>query len=418
MRQSVRRVANAVGAAAVLAAVASFTACWRLAAAPYHPPPVPVAETSSSDVTSRGPLRSGTDAVPLPGHPGVSVVRGAHAYAQHNEGERFVNQETTPDKSLVDVLRWQLGRLRGGQRGAWRNWTPVRQSVPPRRVSSGVNVTWVNHATVLVQLDGVNLIIDPVYSDRVSPVGFAGPQRKHAPGVAFEQLPAIDVVVVSHSHYDHLDLATLKRLAQRDDPAVIVGLGNAAYLAARSVPGAMDVDWGDMVRVSLAGSADGDEADSAARNVVRITFVPARHWSARARSDRRRTLWGGYVVEGPSGRVYLGGDSGYGAHYADARARFGPFDVAILPIGAYRPEWFMASNHMSPADAVRAARDLGAPVSIPVHHSTFNLGDDGQDEPIAALRAALAASPGAPVFRILAPGEMWSTTRSALNSVP
>jgi len=418
MRKFLIRVAKAAVAVLAIVTVVMFTACWKLAAAPYHPPPYPSRDPRGTEVTIDSLRPLPTSAIPVPGHSRVSVVRRTQLYPPHDEGEKFVNLESTPDKSIADVLRWQLGRLRRGQRGEWRDSTPVRQTIPPRRMNRGIAVTWVNHATVLVQMDGVNLVIDPVYSDRVSPVSFAGPRRKHAPGVDFEQLPAIDAVLVSHSHYDHLDVPTLQRLAKRDDPAVIAGLGNAAYLASRALLGAMDVDWGDMVLVSPPGSTALEQADPASHKGVRVTFVPVRHWSARARSDRRRTLWGGYVIEGPSGRVYLGGDSGYGTHYADAAARFGTFDIAILPIGAYRPKWFMASNHMSPSDAVRAARDLGASVSVPIHHSTFDLGDDGQDEPVAALRAALAAASNAPDFRILAPGGMWTKPSLTSNSVP
>jgi L-ascorbate metabolism protein UlaG (beta-lactamase superfamily) len=286
----------------------------------------------------------------------------------------------------------------------------VRQTVPPPRVTRGLRVTWVNHATALLQLDGRNLLVDPVWSDRVSPVPFAGPRRHHAPGVAFDALPPIDLVLLTHDHYDHLDLPTLRRLAARHGAPVVTGLGNAAYLAARGLPGAVELDWGDEVTLA-AGGADEGAGDGAgdAPGALRATFVPARHWSARGASDRRRTLWGGFVVAGPAGRVYVAGDSGYGGHFAEAGARFGPFDLALLPIGAYRPEWFMAGHHMGPAEAVRAAAELRAAVSVPVHHGTFDLANDGQDEPVAELRRALAAAPDPPAFAVLAPGAAWAS---------
>ncbi|HVE78632.1 MAG TPA: MBL fold metallo-hydrolase [Gemmatimonadaceae bacterium] len=314
---------------------------------------------------------------------GVDRTLGAESWggprSDHFDGRRFVNQEPYHDKSLGDLLRWRLATAREG-RGAWPEWIDAAAGPrPPAHVAgSVVRATLVNHATLLLQLDGVNVLTDPVWSDRVGPVSWLGPRRVRAPGLRFDDLPPIDVVVISHNHYDHMDVATLRRLVAAHRPRILAGLGNRRYLEARGVTGVEDVDWGDTAVV----------------RGVTVTAVPLRHWSARARTDRRHTLWAGYVVTGPSGRVYFGGDTGYGGHFAEARARFGPFDLALLPIGAFAPRWFMGDNHMSPREAVRAAGELGARVVVPMHYGTFPLGSDGEGEALDSLRAALGEARG------------------------
>ena len=231
------------------------------------------------------------------------VTRAAHAFPPHTVDGRFVNLEPTPDRSLREVMRWQLGSMSAGQRGAWSRWREIApQPAPPARVTAGVRVTWVNHATALVQLAGRNLLTDPVWSTRVSPVAFAGPRRRHAPGIALDALPPLDAVLLSHDHYDHLDVPTLRALAARHRMPVLTGLGNAGRLAGAGVPRAVELDWGDSARLAGDGGSDGGSG------AVDVTFVPARHWSARGRGDRRRTLWGGFVVAAPGARVYFAGD--------------------------------------------------------------------------------------------------------------
>ena len=341
-----------------------------------------------------------------------SLPRWRGPRSDHFDGRRFVNQATIPDKSLRDVLRWQLG----GTREAWPEWIDGEPGPPPpARVADGaLRVTWVNHATVLVQMDGRNVLVDPVWSERVSPVSWAGPKRHRAPGLRFEDLPPIDVVVVSHAHYDHLDVATLRRLAREHRPVFVVGLGNAEYLRRFGV---VLADARASAPVDATGGADGERPPSgrlveldwddalALGDGMRLVALPAQHWSSRTPWDRARTLWCAFVLEGPAGRVYLAGDTGYGAHLADAGHRFGPFRLAVLPIGAFLPRWFMRDNHMSPGDAVRAAADLRAAESIVVHFGTFALGDDGPTTPVDALRAALAgAGDDAPSVRVVAHG--------------
>jgi L-ascorbate metabolism protein UlaG (beta-lactamase superfamily) len=295
--------------------------------------------------------------------------------SDHFDGERFFNHVTTEGR-FTDFVRWRLNR----DAGPWDEWIESEPGAPPpeRVTAGGLRATFVNHSTVLLQMDGLNVLTDPVWSERVSPVSFTGPRRKRAPGLRFEDLPPIDVVLISHNHYDHLDVPTLRCLAASHAPRVLAGLGNAQYLTAEGIGRAEDLDW-----------MEGTDAAPG----VRITCVPAQHFSGRGLTDRNGTLWCGFVIEGPSGAVYFAGDTGYGPHFAQAREDFGPFRLALLPIGSYRPEWFMAPVHTSPAEAVRAHHDLGAATSIGIHFGTFALGDDGQHEPLTDLEAALAADP-------------------------
>ncbi len=295
--------------------------------------------------------------------------------SDHFDGRRFSNLGNVPDKTGRDVLKWQLT----SKKRPWTRWIDEAPGPrPAEHVNDGtIRVTWVNHATVLIQMDGVNILTDPTFSRFASPVSWAGPARHRVPGIAWDDLPPIDVVVVSHNHYDHMDLPTLRRLAARPEkPPMLVGLGNTTYLAARGVTGTRDMDWWDST--SISG--------------VTVHAVPVQHWSARGQTDVRHTLWAGFVFTGPSGRVYFGGDTGYGQHFSLVRARVGTPDVALLPIGAYMPVWFMKENHMTPAEAVQASIDLGARVAIPIHFGTWQLGDDGDNEPLQDLETALAAN--------------------------
>jgi L-ascorbate metabolism protein UlaG (beta-lactamase superfamily) len=247
-----------------------------------------------------------------------------------------------------------------------------------------MRVTFIDHATLLIQMDDLNILTDPIWSERTSPVAFAGPRRHRPPGIRFDDLPPIDVVVVSHNHYDHLDIPTLRRLQQRDRPRIVTPLGNGALMRRHGVDGAIELDWWQS-----------DE---------KVTLVPARHFCGRAISDRDRNLWGGFVISGPSGNAYFAGDTGWGAHFAEIGARFDPIRVALLPIGAYLPRWFMQPVHIDPAQAVDAHAALRARTSIPMHYGTFALGDDGFDEPLRDLQSILAAK-GSANFVILEHGE-------------
>ncbi len=299
----------------------------------------------------------------------------------HFDGKRFRNREAGW-QGEGSFLKWQLTR----NMGRWPRWVDAAPGPPPeRRVGGGrMRVTFINHATLLIQMDDLNIVTDPIWSERTSPIPFIGPRRHRAPGIRFDDLPPIDAVLVSHNHYDHLDIPTLRRLQQRDRPRIVTPLGNGALMRRHGVDGAIELDWW--------------------QSDANITLVPARHFCARGLSDRDRNLWGGFVISGPSGNAYFAGDTGWGAHFAEIGARFDPIRVALLPIGAYLPRWFMQPAHIDPAQAVGAHLALRARSSIPMHYGTFALGDDGFEEPLRDLQSALAAR-GNPNFVILEHGE-------------
>jgi L-ascorbate metabolism protein UlaG (beta-lactamase superfamily) len=302
--------------------------------------------------------------------------------SDHFDGRKFHNVDPVWHGG-GSFLKWQLTK----EPGPWPEWIDDPPGPPPeRRVDGGrVRITWVNHATMLVQMDGLNILTDPIWSERCSPFSFVGPKRHRGPGLRFEDLPPIDAVLVSHNHYDHLDLPTLRRLR---GSRIVTPIGNAALMAREGVPDAIDLDWWQQTALS---------------DRVTVTVVPGQHFCARAISDQNRTLWGGFVISGPSGHVYFAGDTGRGKHFAEIGARFQPIRAALLPIGAYQPRWFMRPVHISPAEAVDAHQALGARTSIAMHFATFHLGDDGYDAPAQDLRAAVA-SKGNPDFRIVEHG--------------
>lgn len=303
------------------------------------------------------------------------------AKSDHFDGRRFHNHQHGW-QSEGSFLKWQLTKTPT----KWPAWIESEPGpAPVQRVARGIRITHVNHSTVLIQMDGLNILTDPIWSERCSPVSFAGPKRHRAPGLRFEELPPIDAILVSHNHYDHMDVPTLQRL--RGVP-LFVPLGNAALLERRGIDGARDLDWWDEAPLS---------AD------VRITATPAQHFSARALTDRNATLWSGFVISGPSGHVYFAGDTGWGRHYEEIANRFGPMRVAMLPIGAYLPRWFMKPAHIDPAEAVAAHHVLQAKTSIAVHYGTFALGDDGHQQPVDDLKKAIAAN-GGPNFLVLEHG--------------
>ncbi|WEK45259.1 MAG: MBL fold metallo-hydrolase [Candidatus Andeanibacterium colombiense] len=293
--------------------------------------------------------------------------------SDHFDGRFFNIAPRTPDRGLRDVWRWR----RTSTPTRWPDSVPITPTVPEAQCQN-LRITIVGHACVLIQLGGLNLVTDPLWSERASPFSFAGPRRACPPGIAFADLPRIDAVLLSHNHYDHLDKATLRRLVARDDPRILTPLGNDAIVQ-RAIPRARieTGDWWD-------GFALG--------NGVEATIVPAQHWSARGVRDRRMALWGGFHVRSPFGSACFAGDTGYGdgSIFPAIRERLGAPDVALLPIGAYAPRWFMADQHTNPDEAVRIMQALGARRALGIHWGVFQLTDEGRDEPAELLARALA----------------------------
>ena len=290
--------------------------------------------------------------------------------SDHFDGKKFCNLGPFEEHGAWDLLRWKLG---GPRATPWPAFVQVPPAPPPpARVTDGIRVTFVNHATVLVQLGGVNVLTDPVWSDSVGPTSVLGQKRHKPPGIPFEALPPIDVVLISHNHYDHLDLPTLARLQKRDGPLVIAGLGTARLLERHGVTRALDLDWWQQHEVGG----------------VRITFAPAQHWSTRSVADRNLNLWGSYFLTAGPRSVYFAGDTGDGPHFQAIRERLGAPDLALLPIGAYLPRWFMRAQHIDPVEAVKAHVTLGARRSVAIHWGTFQQADEGMDDPPAQLELA------------------------------
>lgn len=264
---------------------------------------------------------------------------------------------------------------------------------PPARVEgSKLRVSFINHATLLIQTQGLNILIDPMWSKRASPISWLGPKRIHSPGVRFEDLPPIDVILLSHAHFDHCDLPTLRRLASHD-PLVVAGLGMDSVIG-----GVFPVD-----RMKLL-----NWQDSISVGGLKVHFLPSQHWSNRNPFQINRQLWGAFVLECEHGNVYLSGDTGYAEHFVWAKERFGPFRFAALTFGAYEPRSFMKFQHMNPSEAVRAHVDLGSKHTLGLHHGTFRLSHEGFEQAFEELDAARKEQGvSQDAFRTLVPGDFW-----------
>lgn len=315
--------------------------------------------------------------------------------SDHFDGTRFFDPHGAPPRSFGEVLRWQFGGNRN--RSTWPDRAPSPYAdTPPQRITGDrVRLSFVGHASWLIQTAGRNILVDPVWSDRVSPFSFAGPKRHNDPGIAFDALPQIDTVLVSHGHYDHLDVATLSRLQAKFAPRVVTPLGNDVTMrAADPAIRAEAFDWHQRVELG---------------NGLAATLVPTRHWTARGVFDRNKALWASFVLETPAGKLYVVCDSGYGdgGHFRRVRAAHGALRLAILPIGAYEPRRIMKDQHMNPEEAVRALADCGAAQALAHHHGTFQLTDEAIDAPVEALHAALdAANVAREKFVALKPGQV------------
>jgi L-ascorbate metabolism protein UlaG (beta-lactamase superfamily) len=297
--------------------------------------------------------------------------------SDHFDGRKFYNPGKPLNKTFGSFVKWRIN----ADRQPWPEFTELTTyDHPPGRVmGEQLRVSLVGHATVLIQTQGLNILTDPVWSERASPVQWAGPRRVHPPGIAFADLPPIDVVLISHNHYDHLDLVVLERLWQHSKPRIIVPLGNDRIISGHNRALESETyDWGESVQIS---------------SDVAVHIEPMHHWSARGIFDRNRALWAAFTITTPGGNIYFVGDSGYGNgdYFRAAREKFGAFRLAILPIGDYDPRWFMAYGHMNPKESLLAFEDLGRPRFLPIHYRMFPLADTGYAQPLRDLRQAMEA---------------------------
>ena len=326
------------------------------------------------------------------------LPKKANAYysgpiSDHFDGTRFFNPVGRSPKGLYQVARLYTSET-------WSTWprevpSPFSDKPPSEVVGTKVRLSFIGHASWLIQTAGRNILIDPVYAERASPFSFAGPRRANSPGVSFDDLPRIHTIIVTHNHYDHMDLSTLARLWQRDRPLIVTPLGNDTIMRGE-IPDivATAVDWGDAA--DLGGG-------------VAAHAVPTQHWSARGTRDRSHALWASFVVDTPAGKIYAVGDSGFGdgSTFRNVGRSHPMIRTALLPIGAYEPRWFMEGQHMNPADAVEAFKLCGAQVALGHHWGTFQLTTEPHDQPLVDLAQALeAAGISSDRFRAVRPGEM------------
>lgn len=332
----------------------------------------------------------------------------------HHTPTGFKNNYTPEvNKSFGDFLRWQ-----------WESWgldktanspTPsVQADLALLKAPASPTVTWIGHATALVQASGLNVLIDPIFSERASPVQIFGPKRAQAPGVAMADLPDIDAVLISHNHYDHLDRASVALLDEKAKAAgkttlFIVPLGLKAWFNGIGIDSVVELDWWE--RHTVQG--------------VEFHLTPVQHWSARGFNDRSATLWGGWAVLGADFHWYYAGDTGYSRDFADTAKHFAPrqtealgggFDLALVPVGSYEPRWFMSQQHVNPMESVRIHQDVGAKRSIGVHWGTFQLTDEPLDQPPRDLSIAQQALGVKEVdFGVLAIGESRQFAKRAVS---
>ncbi|MFI4955167.1 MAG: MBL fold metallo-hydrolase [Gammaproteobacteria bacterium] len=313
--------------------------------------------------------------------------------SDHFDGTYFYNPNNSQVHTFLDLIRWKFT----DRQNPWPKQVPYTLDTPPQRVSDGeLRVTFVGHSTLLIQTDGINILTDPIWSNDAGPTRWLGPKRKAPPGITFENLPKIDLVIISHNHYDHLDVPTLQRVWKRDRPKIIAPLGNDGIIH-ESDPTikVTTLDWHESVNLN--------------KEIV-VHLEPSQHWCARSLWDKNVTLWGAYIIDTPSGKIYFAGDTGYadGKNFTHTQQKFTEFRLALLPIGSYEPEWVMDYDHLNPDEAVRAHVNLNAAYSMAIHFGTFEQGDEGYLAPEQDLHKARQKH-NIPEgrFRALNIGEAW-----------
>jgi L-ascorbate metabolism protein UlaG (beta-lactamase superfamily) len=318
-------------------------------------------------------------------------------HSDHFNGKTFFHPRTDGTGGLRALLKWKFSSRPAAWPRAVKFSTPPP---PPAPRGDEIVTTWIGHSTFLLQTTRGNFLTDPVFSERASPVPWAGPRRTHAPGLAFDALPHIDAVLLSHDHYDHCDAPSLLRLAAAHNPLFVAPLRHHDLLSASGAKKITELDWWQ----SHAFAPD-----------IAITLTPSQHWSNRLGTPRNHRLWGGFYLTlgtGPQAkRVWFAGDTGYDAEtFRAIGERLGAPDLALIPIGAYEPRWFMEPMHMNPAESVATHREVGSKRSVAMHWGTFQLTDEARDAPLAALAAArVAAGLTEDEFRVLEPGASFVT---------
>jgi L-ascorbate metabolism protein UlaG (beta-lactamase superfamily) len=290
--------------------------------------------------------------------------------SDHFDGTRFFNPTGASGQPFS-----ALPRLLRTPRTPWPARIAVQPRRPPALETARAIVTFIGHSSFLIQTPSGNLLTDPVYSQRAGPFNVFGPRRVRQPGVPFDDLPPISVILLSHNHYDHCDVRALRRLADRFDPLVVTPVRNAALVRSTGIRRVEELDWWEDLNTSS----------------LQISLTPAQHFSARGLFDRNRALWGGFMLMAGDVRIYFAGDTGAGPFFREIRQRLGHIDLALLPIGAYEPRWFMKDVHMNPGEALQAHLDLEPAQSIGMHFGTFQLTTEGIDEPLRALEEACRA---------------------------
>lgn len=308
--------------------------------------------------------------------------------SDHFDGKRFINIGGAKAKGFRDVIKW----MRTSQkRPPWqyRDEPQIKEPIENFTSEGKARVFFINHSSFLIQINGKNFLTDPVFSSYASPFNFAGPQRMRPPGIDIDVLPTIDGILLSHNHYDHCDIPALKRLHAQHDFTIFCPLGVDLYLRNQGFQSVEVLDWYDSITFEN----------------LTIHATPAQHFSARGMFDRDRTLWCGFVLESSDLKIYYVGDTGYGPIFPAIGQRLGPFDLSIIPIGAYQPRWFMQPIHCDPEQAIRIHHDVQSRLSIPCHYGTFPLAIDGQDEPLEELIQLEAYQKIADQFPILPEGQ-------------
>jgi len=312
--------------------------------------------------------------------------------------EQYHNPYKSGDPDFIDFIKWKLTR----SNPAWPK-LPAQNPNQPVAINDRVYgqdlvLTYINHSTTLLQTGGKNILTDPIWSSHAGPFGKLGPERSIYPGITMQNLPPIDVILISHSHYDHLDLPSLKTLSEIHKPLLIMGLGVSRYIDyCQSTPNnCVELNWWE-----------GKNSDGISYN-----FVPAYHWSSRYLLDKNTSLWGGFVISQKDSNIYFAGDTGFsdGKIFHEIKKKYGDFRLSLLPIGAYKPSWFFSHMHTSPAEAVEIFKILQSDYAVPIHFDTFELTDDEYTDPLKDLTAALKTNHiSNEKFKVLSPGQSWKT---------